>query len=52
MANSKHLHMGNIQLIFLMVYDHIRMSMTDLIDEYYSPNETELEDDEYEEGPE
>ena len=34
-----------------MVDDHIRMSMPDLNDEDYFPPVTDLEDDEYEEGP-
>ena len=33
------------------VYDNIRMYMPELNDEYYLPHVTELEDDEYEEGP-
>ena len=51
MANSNHPHMDNLRFMVLMVDDHIRMSMTDLNDEDYPPPVTELEDDEYEEGP-
>ena len=37
--------------MFPMVDDHIRMYMHDMNNEDYLPPVTELEDDEYEEGP-
>ena len=47
MADSNQTDMKNLQLMVLMVYDHIRMSMPDLNDEYYFPPVPELEDYEY-----
>ena len=50
-AKSNQPHMDKLQFMVLMVDDHIKMSMTEINDgEYFTPV-TELEDDEYEEGP-
>ena len=43
--------MDNIRFMVLMVDDHIMMSMPEINDENYFPPVTQLEDDEYEEGP-
>ena len=51
MADSDQPHMEKLRFMVLMVYDHIRISMNDLNGEYYFPPVTELEDDEYDEGP-
>ena len=51
MANSNHPQMEKIRIMVLMVDDHIRMSMPEINDEDYLPPVTELEDDEYREGP-
>ena len=51
MADSKHPHMDKLQFIVLMVNYHISMSMPAINHEDYPPSLTELEDDEYEEGP-
>ena len=44
-------HMDNLRLMVLMVDYHIRMSMPKLNYENHSPPVTDLEDDEYKEGP-
>ena len=51
MADSNQLHMYKLRLMVLMVDYHIRMSLSELNDEDYSPPVTDLEDDENEEGP-
>ena len=43
--------MGELRFKVLMVDDHIRMSMSELNDEYFLPPVTQLRYDEYEEGP-
>ena len=43
--------MEKLRFMVLMVDDHIRISMPELKNEDYFPPVTELEDDEYEEGP-
>ena len=51
MSDSNQTHMENLRFIFLMVDDHIRMSMPEINDKDYLLPVTELEDYEYEEGP-
>ena len=51
MAESNQPHMDKLRFMVLMVYDHTNISITELNDEDYFPLETELEDDENEEGP-
>ena len=51
MAESNQPHMEKLRLMVLMVDDNMRMYMPDINDKYYFPSVTELEDDEYEEGP-
>ena len=51
MADSNHPHVDKLWFMVLMVDDHIRMSMSELNDEDYFLRVTELEDDEYKEGP-
>ena len=43
--------MYNLQFMFRMVDDHIRMSMPELNNQDHFPPVTELENDEYEESP-
>ena len=51
MAESNQPHMDKLRFMVLMDYDHTRMSMSEINDEYCPPPVTELEDDENEEGP-
>ena len=51
MADSNQPHMDKLRFMVPMVDDHIKMSIPELNDEYYFLPVTELEDDEYEEGP-
>ena len=51
MSDSNQPHMEKLWFMVLMVDDRIRMSMPDLNDEDLFPPVTELEDNEYEEGP-
>ena len=51
MANSNQPHMDNLRLLFLMVDDHIRISMPELNDEDYFPPVLKLDGNENEEGP-
>ena len=51
MADSNHPHMDKLRFMVLIVDDHIIMSMPDLNNEDYFTSVTELEDDEFEEGP-
>ena len=51
MSESNHPHIDTLRYMVNSVYDNIRMYMPELNDEYYLPHVTELEDDEYEEGP-
>ena len=50
-ADSNQTHMDKLRFMVLIVDDHISMSMPNLNDEDYFTSVTELEDDEYEEGP-
>ena len=51
MDNSNQPHTDKLQFVVLLVHYHIRISMPKLNDEDYFPSVSELEDDEYEEGP-
>ena len=51
MADSNQTHMDKLRFMVPMVEYHVRMSMSKLNDEDSFTLVTELEDDEYEEGP-
>ena len=42
LSDSNQPHMYKLRSVFLMVYDHIRMSMPEINYEYYFPAVTEL----------
>ena len=51
MADSNQPYMGKLRFMNLMVDDQIRMSIPEINYEDHFPPVTELEDEEYEEGP-
>ena len=50
MAESNHPHMDKLRFMVLMVYDHIRMSMSEINNGYYLRPVTEPDDEENEDG--